>query len=146
MKITVSKNLDAIKEAAIQQLDGIFYRNLPKDIKANLYAAKEAEARRLILTEDPIIEGVDPEIYPFIAGEAALKGVSAHELARDILAKAHKSRADFAAVELRRQEMQERIRSAYSPAGIEAVLKEAEGERQAARPVIAGASYRQIES
>lgn len=112
MKISLRKNLDAIRSDTLLRLDTLMRarRDAVCTPNADVHAMKLAEARRL---NGPT---------PLLDREAVTLGRPVTAIAQMVIAKAKATAEAVAAIEAQRQTAQAAIRSATTPAAIEAVL------------------------
>ncbi|MBP0439425.1 hypothetical protein [Tianweitania sediminis] len=115
MRIELSKNMANVRLAALLRLEAGFasrhYAVLGGPIH-EVHALKAEEARRVL----------DGGTSPLLAPEASARGLSEVDLAQAVLDKAQVQAERLAQVEVDRQQAQEALKAASTPAAVAAVL------------------------
>lgn len=113
-RIVLRKDIEAIRAAALGEIDGAFRRRRNAlGLNADIHAAKLAEARAW--------QGFAGEA-PILAAEAAAKGIDLSELVDQVIERAADQHQTLAELEVERQGAQAAIRAAATPGAIDAVV------------------------
>lgn len=121
MDISVTKDLGALRGEALLRVDRSLRRLRDRlDANADIHAAKLAEARLILSTSG----GNQPT--PLLTREAGASAARLHALAETVIARAAETADRIADLEVNRQAAQAAIRSAVTPAAIDAIASEIE--------------------
>ncbi len=111
MKVLIQKDMDRLRAAAMQRMNG-WFTAATKPLRA---PDAIAAVRNVKAAEASAILSFASVRSPLIDAEADARGMTKFELAREILSRREAESTALAALELERQRRQEKIRKSLTP-------------------------------